>query len=82
MLHNPPDLYAARFAATEQGELGEMLGEAHRTAEACAALAAARADYADLAARHLLLPRDSYNENEIQGLTKQYCEADDKAKRR
>src|SRR5262249_56455709 len=44
VLHNPPDLYAARFAATEQGELGEMLGAAHRTKEACAALALARSE--------------------------------------
>jgi len=75
MHRNPADNDVTRFAATEQGALGEMLAAAHRTKEGCSALAAAQADFAGLAARHLLLPRDEANESEIRGLAQRFCSA-------
>ncbi len=69
----PADAFVARFIAVEQSNLGEMLGAAHRTSEACAALAAARMDFDGLAARHLLLPRDAASLAELRDVTKQFC---------
>jgi len=75
MRQNPADADIARLAAVEQSALGEMLGNAHHKIEACKAFAASRADFADLAARHLLLPRDSFHLANIKDLTKRFCGA-------
>jgi len=72
---NPADADIARFAAVEQEALAEMLGNAHRMRAACVALATSRADFAALATKGLLLPRDRFHLDNLQQLAKSFCGA-------